>query len=197
MRRLLVVGLIFLAGTTIAAAQSATTVAGRSIEQCVAQLKSTDRVERLRAVRTLGAFGESAGESLGASLDHDDAAVRYLAAVQLGRIGGESLQASRERLQQLAADEASIAVRIAASFALCRSGDVDGHLPFLITSLQHPVRGICCSAAELIGQLGPDASQAVTALEATVEANRPGTRRGDSHLGGAAMNALRKIRGQE
>ena len=34
---------------------------------------------------------------------------------------------------------------------------------------------------------------AVPALERAVEANRPGTRRGDSHLGGAALNALRKI----
>ncbi len=131
-----------------------------------------------------------------ASLDHEDPAVRYLAALGLGRIGGDSLDSAKEKLTHLAGDRTSLAVRLAVSYALCRSGDVDTHLPLLVSSLQNPVRGISCSAAELIGCLGPDASSATAALEAAVESNRPGTRRGDAHVGGAAMNALRQIRGQ-
>ena len=169
------------------------TVAGRTVQQYADDLDHEDRVVRLRAVKSLGVFGASAAEPLRQALDHQDAAVRYTAAVHLGRIGGETLKASRKRLQQLAGDETSFAVQMAASFALCRIGLVEEHLPLLIEGLAFPERGTSCSAAELIGQLGPAAAAASEPLQQTYERHRPGVKGGDYHIGGAAKNALRKV----
>lgn len=185
-------GFLF-AGTTFAFAQNENTVAGRTVDQYVKQLNDPDRVVRLRAIRSLGALGEPAGDALTNGLNHQDAAVRYIAAVCLGRIAGPPLRKAKERLQVLADDETSLAVRIAASFALCRDGDVPEHLPLLVQTLKHPVRGVACSAAELIGQIGPDAAPAIEALEAAYKNNQPGTGKGDYHVGGASHNALRKV----
>jgi len=197
MHRFLISTLLTIVCVEATRAAPPTTVAGRSLDQYARQLSDADRVVRLRAVRSLGVFGEGAGSALQGGLNHEDAAIRYVAAVQLGRIGGSPLLQAKRRLQKLAGDQSSLAVRLAASFALCRLGEVDQHLPLLTESLNHPARGTACSAAELIGRIGPPAAPAVAALVATVEANRPGQRRGDYHLGGAAMNALRSIRGEK
>lgn len=197
MHRFLISTLLMFVGIETAWAESPRTVAGRSLDQYTLQLSDPDRIVRLRAVRSLGAFGEAAGDALLGGLGHDDPAVRYIAAVQTGRIGGPPLQRAQHVLQELASDESSLAVRLAASFALCRLGEIDQHLPLLTESLGHPARGTACSAAELLGRIGPPAAPAVDALIATIEANRPGSRRGDYHLGGAAMNALRSIRGEK
>ena len=158
------------------------------------KLNDENRVVRLRAARSLGAFGVAAGDALRESLTHDDAAVRYLAAENLGRIGGKPLEQAKARLTDLAEDETSLAVRLAASYALCRAGLVDQHLPLLIETLRYPERGTACSAAELIGNIGPSAAAAIKPLEEVHEKNRPGAKGGDYHVGGAAMNALRKLR---
>ena len=178
------------------AAKEVTLVAGHTVDDYVEQLQSEDRVVRLRAARSLGPFGAAAGKALRQALDHDDAAVRFIAAEQLGRIGGDSLEAAVGRLCELADDESSHAVRLAASFALCRHGLYDMHLPLLIESLDYPERGTACTAAYLLGEIGPDAKGAQGPLEQTFEKNRPGGSEGDYHLGGAALNALRKIRGE-
>ena len=172
-------------------------VAGRTVDDYAAQINDDDRVVRLRAIKSLGAFGAAAGEVFSESLGHDDAAVRYIAAVHLGGIGGEPLENSKTRLSELAADETSLAVRLAASYALCRAGLLDQHLPLLIKTLDYPERGTACSAAELIASIGPSAAAAIQPLEAVYEKNRPGVKGGDYHIGGAAMNALRKIRIQQ
>ena len=179
-----------------ATAEEVAEVAGHTVNQYVDQLQSEDRVLRLRAARSLGAFGPAAGQALREALDHDDAAVRFVAAEHLGRIGGDSLEAAVGRLCELAEDESSHAVRLAASFALCRHGLYDMHLPRMIESLRYPERGMACTAAYLIGEIGPDAKDAQSALEQTLEENRPGGSEGDYHLGGAAINALRKLRGE-
>ena len=168
-------------------------VAGKSLEQTSSDLDSQDRVVRLRAIRTLGVFGDPAGKALQTALDHEDPAVRYLAAEQLGMLGGESLQTAEPKLQKLAEDTASLSVQMAASFALCRSGKIDQHLPLLIQSLTYPERGTACSAAALIGNIGPQAKNAIAPLEAVHQKHRAGVKGGDYHRGGAAMNALRKI----
>ncbi|MDG2222493.1 MAG: HEAT repeat domain-containing protein [Rubripirellula sp.] len=170
------------------------TVAGQTIQQYANDLDHENRVVRLRAVKSLGVFGASAAEPLRRALDHQDAAVRYTAAVHLGRIGGETLEASQQRLQQLADDETSFAVQMAASFALCRQGLVEEHLPLLVQGLKFPERGTACSAAELIGQLGPSAAAAVDPLQQIYDQHRPGVKGGDYHIGGAAKNALGKVR---
>ena len=168
-------------------------VAGKSLEQTASDLENSDRVVRLRAVRSLGVYGEPAGKILQAALEHEDRAVRYLAAEQLGQLGGDSLKAAESKLESLAADDSSLSVQMAASFALCRAGKIDQHLPLLIRTLTYPERGTACSAAALIGKIGPQAEKAIAPLEAMHQKHRAGVKGGDYHRGGAAMNALRKI----
>src|SRR5690606_7343110 len=125
-----------------------------------------NRTVRCRGVRTLGGFEQHAVKPLAEALAHSDAAVRYLAAVQLGRIGGEGLQAATEELEKLVSDEQSKAVQMAAAFALCRAGKLDEHLDLLIERMKSGERAMACSAAALIGDLGPAAARAAAALEA-------------------------------
>ena len=181
---------------TRAGGEDPTTIAGRTVAQYAALLDDPDRVVRLRAIKSLGAFGLSAGEAIQKTLDHEDAAMRFTAAVHLGRIGGQPLSDAKERLSELAQDESSHAVRMAACYALCETGEIKDHLPLLTESLSYPERGMACTAAELIGRLGSDAKAAVKPLEAAYEKHRPGAKGGDYHIGGAAKNALRKIRGE-
>lgn len=180
--------------TVTATGESPATVSGRTIDEYAALLDDTDRVVRLRAIKSLGAFGVDAGDAIRKGLEHDDAAMRYTAAVHLGRIGGKPLELAAARLAKLAADKKSHAVRMAASYALCETGNTAEHLPLLIESLSYPERGMACCAAELLGRLGPDAEAAIEPLEAAYAKHAPGTQGGDYHIGGAAKNALRKIR---
>lgn len=168
------------------------TVAGLTLQECVALLDDEDRTVRCRAVRTLGGFEQDAAKPLATALTHADAAVRYLAAVQLGRIGGDGLQAAAEELEKLVGDERSRAVQMAAAYALCRSGKLDAPLDLLIARLEDDERGMACSAAELIGELGPAAARAVPALEQARDDDRPG-RNGVYHVDRAAAHALRKV----
>ena len=173
---------------------STLTIAGRSVEDYAVELNDENRVVRLRAARSLGAFGFTAGDTLRAALAHEDAAVRYIAAEHLGRIGGKPLEQAKSQLTKLAKDESSLAVQLAASFALCRAGLVDQHLPLLIETLRYPERGTACTAAELIGNIGPTAAAATRTLQEVHAKNRPGVKGGDYHIGGATSNALRKLR---
>jgi hypothetical protein len=207
----------FPTGGSVAADAGATSssekkIAGMTIADCRRDLGSENRVKRLRAIRTLGAFDDAAGESLRLALEHDDPAVRFLAATNLGRIGGESLAGSVLVLKQLVpeshrpqdettpadrdADLQPLAVRLAAAYALCESGLGDQYLSILTDAVSFPDRGTACSAADLIGRLGPDAAAATETLEAVFAENKPGVQGGDYHVGGAAMNALRKIRNE-
>ncbi len=175
---------------------SGKTVAGRTVDQYAEQLSSENRVVRLRAIKSLGAFGEAAGDVLVSALENDDRAVVYTAAVHLGRIGNQPLKSAVEPLTALAENKDSLSLRMAASFALCRAGQIDKRLSVLADALSYPDRGTACSAAELIGMLGKDAAAAIEPLEKVFANNDPAKRNGDYHVGGAANNALRKIRGE-
>lgn len=168
-------------------------IAGRDLQYYEAQLKSEDRTVRLRAIKTLGAFGDVAGEALAAALTHDDAAVRYTAAVHLGRIGGEPLQGAVDQLVKIRNDSSSLACQQAAAFALCRAGRLDEHLSLLVERLAYPERAMACSAAELIGMIGPPAASAIETLE-QVKRDNPPSGKGDYHLGGAAGHAIDKLK---
>ena len=168
------------------------TVAGRTLDQYVQQLADSNRVVRLRAIRSLEPFGAAAAEPLRDVLDHSDPAMRYVAAAALGRLGGTSLEESTERLSDLAQGDSSDAVQLAAAYALCEAGRGEQHLTLLIERLRHPSRAMACSAAEFLGALGDDAQAAVQPLRQVSHANRPGGS-GDYHIGGAAKNALRQI----
>lgn len=188
--------------------QPPATIAGKSVAQYTAEVASNDRVVRLRAVKSLGAFGNAAAKPLNEALEHSDAAVRYTAAVALGRIGGEGLAAADKPLNKLFKDDASQAVRTAAAYALvagnakpvpdkadAKDADDDqasNALRFLTDRLEYPDRGTVCSTAELLSFLGPKASAAVPELKKVYAANKAGGK-GDYHIGGATKNALRKI----
>jgi HEAT repeat protein len=190
--RWLIAWTILLLAKPVTAEAENTQVTGATISQCVAQLEDEDRTIRCRAVRTLGVFEQAAAKPLTDALSHSDPAVRYLAAVHLGRIGGVGLKAASDELAKLADDEDSKSVQMAAAFALCRAGKVDEHLSLLIERLKYPERAMACSAAELIGNIGPAAARAISALEKAQDENQPGGD-GDYHLGGAAKAALRKV----
>ncbi len=169
-----------------------TTVAGMSLQETAELLSSDNRTERLLGVMTLGIFGELAGESLTQALDHEDKAVRYTAAVHLGRIGGEPLTLAKPRLLGLMKADSSEAVQMAAAFATCRAGDVESGLPLLLDRVQTHQRAMATSAAELIGMLGSDAKSAIPVLQRIAAANPP-SGNGDYHIGGAARKALREL----
>lgn len=186
-----VAGALFWAAVPLAFAEPPT-VTGLTLKECVELLDDEDRTVRCRAVRTLAGFEQAAAVPLAKALTHADAAVRYLAAVELGRIGGEGLQRCTEELEKLVTDERSRAVQMAAAYALCRSGKLDEHLDLLMARLDDDERGMACSAAELIGEIGPAAARAVPALEKARDTQRPG---GGSvyHVDRAAAHALRKV----
>ncbi|MGV3486469.1 MAG: HEAT repeat domain-containing protein [Planctomycetaceae bacterium] len=177
---------------SLARADEPLKIAGRELPHYQAQLDSDNRVVRLAAAKTLGAFGEAAGPALLTALKHEDPAVRYTAAVHLGRIGGKHLKKANEALLKMRHDASSLAAQQAAAFALCRAGSLDGHLSLLIERLSYPERGMACSAAELLGMIGPPASPALETLE-KVKQDNPATGKGDYHLGGAAGHAIDKI----
>ena len=174
----------------------AKTVAGKTVEQYAKLVESENRTVRLRAAKSLGAFGQVAGKALTQALGHTDRAVQYTAAVHLGRIGGDALRDAKAKLAELAESKQSLALRMAGAFALCKAGETEKRLAVLTGALTYPDRGTACSAAELIGMLGPDAKAAIAPLEAVYVEHKPGKKGGDYHIGGAANNALRKIRGE-
>ena len=198
------------AADVVATISAEAKIAGMTIADCQKDLGSDDRVKRTRAIRTLGVFDQAAGQTLRMALEHDDPAVRYLAATNLGRIGGESLAQSVVILKELVSHgqhppndtpnsgrethPQPDAVRLAAAYALCEFGLSDQYLKILTAAGSFPDRGTACSAADLIGRIGPEAAAAKATLEVAYEKNKPGVKGGDYHVGGAAMNALRKIR---
>lgn len=176
-----------------ASASDSPKIAGRTVDEYEQDLQDEDRVVRCSAARTLGAFGEAAGLALTKALEHEDAAIRYLAAAHLGRIGGKPLSDAKKPLGELFEKDKSPAVRLAAAYALAAAGEADQPLRLMIERLASPERAMACSAAELLGQLGATASPALSALEKARDENLPGGS-GDYHLGGAATEAMRKIR---
>ncbi len=161
-------------------------VAGRTLSEWTAELsKSQNEIAQLRAVVTLGAFGEPAAGVLITALSDRNAAVRYWAASELGDQGvvrKTAIPALRKMMQ-----EKFVGLRISAAYALCRFGDVKQGLPVLIEALKFPERGVANSAADFLARIGPPAEGAVDALTQA-------TKHQDYHVRGAALEALRRIR---
>ena len=168
-------------------------LAGKTIEEYSQALDDSDRTVRLRAARSLTVMGQAAGATLIEALKSDDPAVRYIAAAGLGRIGGKSLEQSSDSLEALVVDSRSHAVQMAAAFALCRFGKTSEYHSVLVDAMSSPDRGTVCAAAELLAEIGPAAKEAIASLKKIHAKNEPGVKGGDYHIGGAAMNALRKI----
>ena len=128
-------------------------VAGRSLAEWSAELRSSSPVVRRRAVLSLGAFGKSAVPELTKVLSHEDAVVRYWAASELGDLGDDAKLAVEPLRRVL--EEKSIGVRIAAAYALCRIGQVEEGLPTLLEGLKYDERGVWNSSADFLARIGP------------------------------------------
>ncbi len=163
-------------------------VAGRTLGEWTGQLESRKRSRRLLAVLTLPSFGAAAVEPLARSLGHSDEAIRYWAASGLGDLAHKSSRTKTvlATLENLAKHK-SIGLRASAAYALCRLGKAGSGLPVLIKALEHPQRGVACSAADFLARIGPPAVAAVEALQAAMMHK-------DYHVKGAAREALRRIR---
>ncbi len=178
------------------------TIAGKTIAEYTDLLDSEDRTIRLRAAKSLVAFGEAAVPSLRDTLDHEDRAMRYVALVGLGDLAPSMDSSNADpwsqwigTLNHMVSEDESPAVQMAAAYALCQSGEIEKGLPVLIDRVQQGERGMVCSAAELLGKLGTRAKGAIPVLEEVQANNDPIKKNGDYHKGGAAKNALRKVRG--
>ncbi len=170
----------------VAAADSPSVVAGRSLVEWSAELQSSSPVARRRAVLSVGACGKSAVPVLTKALAHEDEVVRYWAASELGDLG-EDAKSAVEPLRKLLGEK-PIGVRIAAGYALCRIGQVEQGLPALLEGLQHDERGVWNSSADFLARIGPPAKGAIPTLE---EAGK----RGADHIADICNEALRRIRG--
>ncbi len=95
-------------------------------------------------------------------LRHDDAAVRWWAAMGLGNLGPPA--GSAKELTALLEDPAP-AVRVAAARALCRQDAPEPALPVLIAELGCDTPWVRLAAALVLVEIGPQARPAVDALK--------------------------------
>ena len=72
------VACLFVLLSIVCVVDAAETVAGKSLKQWSADLQSENQTTRLRAAKTLGIFGESAGDVFNQMLDHDDVSVEVV-----------------------------------------------------------------------------------------------------------------------
>lgn len=168
---------------------AATTIAGRTVSQWLAELKSGIPTQRRRAAESLGQFGAHAADAFVAMLDDEDDAIRSIGATFIGdhRVPANS----KDKLRRMLNDD-SRGVRMAAAYAACRLGDLDAGLPVLETLMLVKERGTACSAAEFLGRIGPGAMPLAERMRNEVA--KQAARGGDYHIRGALQNALRKIR---
>lgn len=170
----------------VTSADSTGVVAGRSLVEWTAELQSSSPVVRRRAVLSIGAFDTTAIPVLTKALVHEDSVVRYWAATELGDLGDDAKSAV-DVLRKLLGEK-SIGVRIAAAYALCRTGHVEEGVPTLLEGLKHRERGVWNSSADFLARIGSPAKAAIPTLEAE------GKRETD-HIADICNEALRRIRG--
>ena len=163
-------------------------VAGRSLAEWSAELDAKSRTRRLRAALTLPSFGVDAVKPLVKALEHDDPGVVYWAASGLGDLAHKSAHTKPvlRRLKGLMGHKA-VGVRLSAAYALSRLGETGSGIGVLAKGLEHPHRGVACSAADFLARIGPPAANAGATLQAAAKHK-------DYHVKGAANEALKRIR---
>jgi uncharacterized sulfatase len=124
------------------------------------QPDSESYLRRLRQTATLADQGVGATSQLLAGLTDPDDAIRYWAAIGLGRLkqGADALGK--------ALSDASPTVRVAAAWALARQGRDELAVPALTEALKAPNPWVRLRAAQTLDELGPRAAAARGALEA-------------------------------
>ncbi len=196
------IGACLLVGTSAGQESVRVRVAGRTLVQWAADLKSTEETIRLRAAKSVGLFGKPAANMYVEMLADRDESVRYWAASHLGDLG-QLKKPWRDALLQHQSDQ-SMGVRLAVAYALSRrassknvggeseTASVEADLKPLLDGLENRERGAACASAEFLGRLGPLAKSALGRLELSF-AKHSGTG-GDYHVRGAVKNAIRKIK---
>jgi HEAT repeat protein len=166
------------------------TLAGRTLAEWEQQLSSSNRRERLAAIRAIGEMARLDPEGSGAlplvreAMDHEDSAVRYWAVRTVSQIG-DAASTFTDALADALDDEAT-EVRILAAYALCRQGQTETGLPVLIDELKSTNGPARLHAAHALEALGEDARPAVEALQGVL---------GDEfgYPGRVAMRVLRSL----
>jgi HEAT repeat protein len=133
-----------------------------------AALGDDDETVRGHAVHAVLQIGPEAASGVAALIDslHDELdVVRFHAAVALGDLGRDARPAAPALIHAARWDE-DPAVRVGAALALRK---IDGHGPLaiqtLIEALGNDNELVCWIAADELGQMGPEAREAVPALQ--------------------------------
>lgn len=166
-------------------------IAGRDLAGWKQDLNDNNRTIRLRAAKTIGAFGAESLPVLQAMLHHKDAAVRYWAASHIGNLGPQA--GTAKALLLPLADDASSPVRFAAAYALCSLDASTEYADPLMKGVESGDRADACSCADFFARLGPSAKPLLGKLEAKHQ-EYVNTQGSDYHIRGALENAVRAIR---
>ncbi len=198
MQAALLIGSLLFGAPVEPQAKPVTQVAGRALKAWTADLDSPNEFVRLRAAKSLLAFGKPAIPSLVKALGDKNVGVQYWAASHLGDLQ----TAPKEAVKMLRQFESgkNDALAMVAAYALCQIEKPGDHIKLLMSRLEYPERGMACCAAEFLGRLGPKGKPAVAALEAAYHRNNrkpgePGKATADYHIRGTSQNALRHILG--
>lgn len=149
--------------------------------------------EAVLALAKIGPAAESAAPALLTALERPECNTPHAIVYALGKIGVKDEATKSAIAAQLSSDDRSLAVL--SSWALTRmerpnSVTSERLVPVLIKGLEDPSPQTRQVAAEALANLGPWAKDAVTALETASQDQDESVRK-------AALEALRKIRGQK
>lgn len=166
-------------------------IAGRSLAEWKQDLEANNRTVRLRAAKTIGAFGTNSVEVLSEMLTDADEAVQYWAASHIGNIGSPAVEVKPLLMPLLA--KSSSPVRFAASYALCSIDESVENSEPLLEGIRSQERADACSCADFLARLGPKAK---SLLEVVSEKHNEYVKdkNSDYHVRGALENAVRAIR---
>lgn len=117
----------------------------------------------------LADLGRPAVPVLITGLVDKDWCVRHYSAVAIGNIGGEARQAEPYLISAL--EDSAFEVRLSAAEALAKVGRIDIGVPFLVRQLRSEHVSERYFAAQGLGNIGPDAKDAVPALARALEAD--------------------------
>jgi hypothetical protein len=126
-------------------------VFGKPLKHYVDTLNGTERLKRLRAIKTLGLASEAA-PLLRDALDDYDAGVAHWAAVSLGHLGDASEETLDALLKALERNE--ISAKLGAARGLVLLGHVDKAMPVLKEAITHENEYARLSAVETLEIVG-------------------------------------------
>ena len=158
-------------------------VAGRSMQEWLSELSSSDKTKQRRAAESLGQFGPLASGAFADLLEHRDAAIRYIGASHIG--DHQTPKSAIGKLRSLLEDS-SRGVKVSAAYALCRLGEPEAGLPVFESIVSVKERGLQCSAADFLGRMGRVAELLLDVLEKQ-------TAQKDYHVKNGYTFAIKKI----